>query len=184
MAFFEAATEDLVAIFDEDDYFTPDYIMRAVHALLDQRKDLVWNFQNRIVTRQKIMRGRYRSAFGTIVARREIMFAVAKSLWYKIYGKEWYPGARPPQGFVYGNRGCQDANYHVMLVQRLERRDVAVNDGFEQGEHIGLHAGERWYVEHLNSNTCNGRMDENCIDYWMPELWYRGTRFEKARNSI
>lgn len=181
MKFFEHATEDYVAIFDEDDYFEPTYIKKAIDALLDQGVKFVWNFDNKMVNRFKIVDGTYRSGFGTIVGERKLLHRCAKIVWFNFYGVKWYPGSRPPDGFDYNSRGCQDANYYVVLVKEASGITIGVNDGFEMGPNIGLHDGVRWYVEHLNANTCSGRKDEDCIDFNMPGLWYNDTRFEQTR---
>jgi len=179
MRFFELADEDYVAIFDEDDYFEPDYLTRAIRALREQKKRMVWTFQNRMVTRFQVKDGRYRSAFGAIVIERELAFEVARALWRQLYGEDWEPGKGAE--FTYGLRGAQDMNYQHMLIARLEKVQVQSNAEFVRGENIGIHDGKRWYRYHLNANTCSGRKDEECIDYWRPGLWYEGTRFAEAR---
>lgn len=179
MLFFENCTEDIIAIFDEDDMFTPQYISTAINALLQYKKTIVWNFRNRHMTRTSLLRENYRSPFGTMVGYRKPLFKVAKSVWYHVYGTE-YPEI--PEGFEWGRRGCQDATYRVMLVRQLEGVNCEVHDRFEDGVHFGLHEGERWYVEHMRTNTCSNRRDEDAIDYWIPDPWWLGQEhFEKTR---
>jgi len=182
MHFFDISTEGVMAIFDEDDYFEPEYLVHAVRALIENPKALVaWSYNNKMIDRHRVKSGKYRSPFGTIVASRDFLFKVAKRLWKKIYKLDYRPNERPPG---YGeHNGCQDATYRMMIVEAADGRLVKLHDDFESGERIVLHEGQRWYVEHLNSNTCMKRKDENSIDYWMPHPWYAGTQFEKTRTQ-
>ncbi|KPL08300.1 hypothetical protein AMJ86_01085 [bacterium SM23_57] len=179
MNFFESATEDVVAIFDEDDKFTPGYISTAINALMEYKKAIVWNYKNRHMTRTTLLRENYRSPFGTMVGYRKPLYKVAKSLWHHIYGAD-YPEI--PGDFEWGRRGCQDATYRIMLVRQLEKVNCEVHDRFEEGVYFGLHEGERWYVEHMRTNTCSNRRDEDAIDFWIPDPWWLGQdHFEKTR---
>lgn len=177
-AFLEVCTEDYVAIFDEDDFFTPGYISKAIEAITDGGYEMVWNFDNRLTGRFKIVQGKYRSPFGQIVVKREHAFNALKELWQMVYDVPY--GSDEP-GREYGGRGCQDKNYHNILLRQITSEDQIRNEDLIIPGKIGLHTGERWYRYHLNANTCSGRIDSECIDFWMPGIWYNGTPFQGAR---
>ena len=181
MRFFEVATEDYLVIFDEDDYFEPNYLSDGIEAILKNEAKMSWTFKNRFVTRKYIQNGNYRSAFGTIFVERELAQKSAQRIWWKCYEQHWEPGIKPPEN--YGGRGAQDMNFQHELIWDIAGIRVESNSEFDFGDGIVEHHGKRWYIYHRNANTVSGRLDEDCIDYIMPEIWYAGTRFENVREE-
>ena len=180
MEFLRVVSEDYIAIFDEDDYFEPAYISDCVKAVQESGADIAWNTESVFVTRREIARDDYRIAIGTALIRRDVLIKAAKRMWLERYESKWKPGA---VGVTDKVIGAGDAELYRILIEDVEGIKVQNLDEFIYGARIVKHEGVRWYVYHRNANSCGGRRDEDCIDYFIPPLWYAGSVFEGLRTQ-
>lgn len=170
-AFLEAAEEDLILVFDEDDCWMPSYTREAIRPLMESDQfDFAWCYDMLWIEKlycvgdtalfyskfDKLPKGgvwapvvqwkRHPSAIGTLVARLEPFRAVCDVL------KENHPN-----GLVKGKKSGQYAgpidNYLRRLLQNTYKDKLT--------EH---QAKGRWYFVHKKASSKYGRRKEGYID--------------------
>ena len=153
--FLEVCTESHVVWWDEDDYRLSDYTQKAL-SVLTPYSPVAWNLWNYEVKRGSILKRKYSSGMGTLVAVTDFLKLPAYDLTAKYpSGRLRIDENRKPVDCTYTGEwtfagGALDAHYKKLLKARCT---------------VSEHGGVRFMTFHNKTNTKGNRDPKENVDY-------------------